>query len=103
MPAALTRSLPRRSAAWRREQTNGSFLLALGFELERDLELRAVRLDLAVLDLHVELRDLGNAEIAQRLAGAGHRGCGCLLPRFAARADQLDDFVDAFAHVVALG
>src|SRR6185369_4387854 len=35
--------------------------------LEGDLHLGAVRQDLAVLEMHVELRDLGDAEVAQRL------------------------------------
>ena len=43
--------------------------LELIFELERDLDLRPVALDLAVLEHHIELTHLGDAQIPQVLAG----------------------------------
>ena len=48
-------------------------------ELERDAELGAVGLDLAVgVQLQIQLYDLGDAQIAQRLAGAADRRRGGL-------------------------
>src|SRR5919197_1346574 len=66
--------------------------------LERHLHLGAIGEHLAALELHVELRHLGDAEIAQRLRGALDRGPGRLLPRVRAGADQLDDLVHALRH-----
>ena len=52
----------------------------------------------ALLELHVELDDLGDPEIAQALRRTFDGGrCGTL-PRFAARTDELDDLVDALCH-----
>src|SRR4051794_12972523 len=62
---------------------------------ERHLQLGAEQLDLAVLELHVLRRDLSDAEVAEGLRRALDRGPRRLLPRLAARADKLDDFVDA--------
>src|SRR5215207_11670283 len=62
---------------------------------ERHLQLGAEQLDLAVLELHVLRRDLGDAQVAERLRRALDRGPRRLLPRLTARADKLDDFVDA--------
>src|SRR6478752_10759114 len=69
-------------------------------ELERDVQLGAVGLDLALgVKLQIELDDLGDTEVAQGFSGAAdRRGCG-LLPGFLAGADQLDDLVDALRHV----
>src|SRR3954451_2698962 len=64
-------------------------------ELERHFQLGAEQLDLAVLELHVLRRDLGDAQVAERLRRALDGGARRLLPRLAARADELDDFVDA--------
>src|SRR5262245_47596873 len=74
--------------------TGGSLLLVL----ERDLDLRAVGDGLAFLDLHVELLDLGDAQIAERAPGALDGGGRRLLPRLRAGSDELDDLVHALGH-----
>src|SRR5947199_124002 len=66
--------------------------------LERHLHLGAIGAHLALLELHVELGDFGDAEIAQRLRGALDSGLGCLFPGVGAGADQLDDLVHALRH-----
>src|SRR5438093_1365085 len=66
--------------------------------LERDLHLGAIGAHLAVLDLQVELGNLGDAQVAQRLRRLVDRGRGGLLPRVGARPDQLDHPVDALRH-----
>src|SRR5439155_16745927 len=66
--------------------------------LERDLHLGAIRSHLAVLDLQVELRDLGDAQDAQRLGRLVDGGGRGLLPRVRAGPDQLDHLVDALRH-----
>src|SRR5205807_765974 len=80
-----------------RPAERAGYLLA-ALELEGHLDLGAVRLDLAVLHLHVLLHHLGDAQIPEALRGLTHgRGCG-LLPGFRAGPDQLDDLVDALGH-----
>src|SRR5438552_14036667 len=69
------------------------------FVLERNLDLRSIALDLTVFQLHVELRDLGDTQVAQLLRRLPDRSGGRLLPGLGAGADQLDDFVDALWHV----
>src|SRR5205814_409651 len=71
---------------------------AAAFVLERELHLGAVGRDLALLDHHVLLDDLGDAQVAQRLRGAIDCRLGGLLPGIGAGADQLDHFVDALGH-----
>src|SRR4051812_44990087 len=73
----------------------GQRSVAALLELERHLQLGPEQLDLAVLELHVLRRDLGDAQVAERLRRALDGGPRRLLPRLAARADELDDFVDA--------
>src|ERR1700742_4507306 len=71
------------------------------FELEGHVELGAIGLDLALgVELHVELDDFRDAEIAQRLRGALDRDGRGLLPGSLAGADQFDDLVDAVRHDV---
>jgi NAD(P)-dependent dehydrogenase (short-subunit alcohol dehydrogenase family) len=72
-----------------------AFLAAL--VLERELDLRPVG-HLAVLEVHVECRDLGNAQVAQRLARSRDRRVRGLLPGLRARPDELDDFVNTLCH-----
>src|SRR5215207_483016 len=62
---------------------------------ERHLQLGAEQLDLTVLELHVLRRDLGDTQVAERLRRTLDGGPRRLLPRLAARADELDDLVDA--------
>src|SRR5579864_2744640 len=77
-------SAPRRTPARAVELERLSWLplpaFFTAFELEGDLQLRTVRRHLAVLHLHVELDDLGDAQIAQRLGSPAHGDCGRLLP-----------------------
>src|SRR6266581_1061676 len=76
-----------------------SFGSRITFVLERNLDLRPIALDLTVFQLHVELRDLGDTQVAQLLRRLPDRSGGRLLPGLGAGADQLDDFVDALWHV----
>ena len=50
---------------WRRQAKSREVVSGLVLERERDA--RAVRDDLAILDLHVELTDLGDTQVAERL------------------------------------
>src|SRR5512136_1206366 len=70
--------------------------------LERDLDLDPVGAHFAVFDLHIELGDLGDAEVAQGFRRSLDGGCGGLFPRLGAGSDQLDDFIDALGHVALL-
>src|SRR5262249_61769198 len=54
--------------------------LALAFELERDLHLRAICFDLSILELHVLFQDLRDPEISQGFAGHIDRGLRRLFP-----------------------
>src|SRR5438093_6324098 len=70
----------------------------VAFVFERHLELGPIALDLAVLQLHVELRDLRHTQVAQCFPRAlDRRGSGSL-PGLRAGPDQLDDLVDALGH-----
>jgi hypothetical protein len=55
---------------------------------------RAVRHDLAVLDLHVELGDFGDAQVAQRFSRRLDRRLRGVLPGDRAGADDLGDAID---------
>lgn len=55
----------------------------------------------SVFHLHVELVDLRDAKILERLAGGVHGAGRGFLPGCGAGSDQFDDFVNAFAHGVA--
>src|SRR5579859_4465189 len=66
--------------------------------LEREPHFRAIALDLAILEMAIQLRHLGHAQIAQRLPRALDRGLGRFLPRLRGCTDQLDDLVDALRH-----
>src|SRR3982075_3067921 len=72
--------------------------LFLAFELEGDLRLGAVGLHFAVLHLHVQLRDLDDAQISQGLGSLRNRCARGLLPGLGAGPDQFDDLVDAIGH-----
>src|SRR6266576_388789 len=72
--------------------------------LEGQQHARAIRLYLAVLDLHVLLHDLGNSQVTQRARSGFNRILCGGLPRHRARADYFHDFIDRvrnstlFAH-----
>src|ERR1041385_7134358 len=76
-----------------------SFRSCVAFVLERNLDLRPIALDLTVSQLHVELGNLGDTQVAQFLRRLFDRSGGRLLPGLGAGTDQLDDFVDALWHV----
>ena len=85
----------------------GSFAeLSLALELERDFHLRAIRFDFSILELQVLLHNLRDPKVPQRFPGPINCSFRGLLPRFGARADQLNDFVtdlamtSSFAHPV---
>src|SRR6195952_6006864 len=68
-------------------------------ELERDLDLGAIGFDPALgVELHIELHDFGDAQFAQRFAGAVDRYLGGFFPGILAGADQFDDLVNAISH-----
>ena len=71
---------------------------AFAFVLEGDADARPISFDLPVLELHVELDDFRDSQVAQCLAGANDRGRSCLLPRLRAGSYQLDYLVDIFRH-----
>src|SRR3989442_5309600 len=77
---------------------DASAMASAAFILERHLDLCPIALDFAVLQLHVELRDLRHTQITQRLGRAFHRRARRFLPGLRAGADQLDDFVDTLWH-----
>src|SRR6476646_8655466 len=68
------------------------------FVLERHLHLGPIALDLAVLELHVELADLGDAQVAQGLGRSLDRRGRGFLPGLTAGANQLDHLIDALGH-----
>src|SRR5262249_22128440 len=72
--------------------------VSVALVLEAQLNLGAIGADLAVLELEVELGDLRDPQIAQRLRRFRDRSRGGLLPRLGAGPHQLDDLVDALGH-----
>src|SRR5687767_12255617 len=77
--------------------------LRLAVVLERDVDARAIRGDLALLDGEVQLHDLADAQIAQRLGGGLDGVLRGLFPRLRARTYHFGDAIDAFRHVPSLG
>src|ERR687898_1718352 len=86
----------------RRRAAPGPAVCGLGVAaplvLERDLEPGAVGPDPAVLDLQVELDDLGDPEVPEGLGRRLDRGRRRLLPGLGARPDELGDPIDAVGH-----
>src|SRR5690242_4972287 len=80
-----------RGARSERPATRRAAILRGPFVLEGDLHPGAVREHLAVLEMHVELRDLGDTEVAERLRRPLDGRLRGFLPGLLARADQLDD------------
>jgi len=62
--------------------------------LERQHHSRAVRLHFAVLNLHVQLHNLGNAQITQRIGSGLYRILCRIVPGLRARADYLHYLID---------
>ena len=71
--------------------------------LERQRNPRAISDDLAVLDLHVELADFGDAQVAQRRRSGLDGVLRGVLPRDLARADDVRDAVDGGVGSLLLG
>src|SRR6185369_5866847 len=76
-----------------------------GLVLERQRNLGPEGDDLAAFDLHVELVDFCDTQVAQRPGGGLHGPSCSFLPRGRARADDLRDAIDAgfgflLGHVV---
>src|SRR5205823_1604504 len=71
--------------------------------LEGQGEPRAELHHLAVLDLDVELLDLGNAQVVQRAGRGANRILRRVLPRRAARADDLGNAIDRAAAFLCHG
>src|SRR4051794_2416176 len=66
--------------------------------LERNLDLCPVGLDLAVVQLHVQLNHLRDAEVPQTFAGALDCGLGRIFPGLRAGPYEFDNFVNALSH-----
>ena len=64
------------------------------FVLEGQLHARAVRQHFAVLDVHVHLYNLGNAQITQGFSGGFHRILCRILSGLRARANYLHYLID---------
>ena len=64
--------------------------------LERQLQTGAVSDDFAALDLHVQLGDFRDTQIAKRPAGRLYCALRRILPRRLAAANDIDDAVYAF-------
>ena len=77
-------------------------LLIAALVFERQLHPGPVRDYFPIIDLHIQLDDFCDAQIAQRpgrqLHGIGSR----FLPRFTACPNQLDNLVDTLRHISLL-
>src|SRR6476659_2995764 len=65
------------------------------FVFEGDLDLGAVKLNLAVADSHVLRHDLRYAKLAQMFSGLLNHVLGSVFPAFGASADEFDNVVNA--------
>jgi hypothetical protein len=87
--------------AARRGWLNSKALASSALELERHVELGPIGFNFSLfVQLHIELDDLRNAQIAQGLCGSLHCVGGGIFPGFVAGPDQFYDLVDAIRHVV---
>ena len=68
----------------------------MAFVFEGDLDLGAVKLNLAVADSHVLRHDLRYAQLAQMFSGLLDHVLGSVFPAFGASADEFDNVVNAF-------
>src|SRR2546425_4404657 len=66
--------------------------------LEGQLHLRAVGDDGAFFELHVELDDFGDAEVAKACGGHLYGGSRRFLPGFGGGADEFDGLLNALWH-----
>jgi hypothetical protein len=78
----------------RKDRKSSAFALIL----EGQFDLRSIGFDLAVIYVHVELRNFGDAQVSQGFGRAVHGSLGCLFPRLGAGAYELDDLVNAVSH-----
>src|SRR6476469_1776753 len=67
----------------------------MAFVFEGDLDLGAVKLNLAVADSHVLRHDLRYAQLAQMFSGLLNHVLGSVFPAFGASADEFDNVVNA--------
>src|SRR6476660_5803670 len=67
----------------------------MAFVFEGDLDLGAVKLNLAVADSHVLRHDLRYAQLAQMFSGLLNHVLGSAFPAFGASADEFDNVVNA--------
>src|SRR3954471_12752547 len=70
-----------------------------GSVLEREREPCTELRDFSVLDLHVELLDLGDAQVAQRAGRGLHGAARRVFPRLRAGADDFGDTINSIAAV----
>src|SRR6478735_3869282 len=69
-------------------------LHVMAFVFEGDLDLGAVKLNLAVADSHVLRHDLRYAKLAQMFSGLLNHVLGSAFPAFGASADEFDNVVN---------
>jgi hypothetical protein len=62
--------------------------------LERDLHFGPICDNVSLLDLHVKVRDLGDAKIAKRCRGRSNGRTSRLFPGCGAGTNEFHDFVD---------
>src|SRR5271166_3012776 len=93
---------PARPVEPRRLRQSSPWVSVLALVLERDLELGAIGLDLAVVDHQILLDDFGDAQVPEAQGGALDRRPGSPLPRFLARADQLNHLINSVGHTFLL-
>src|SRR6476619_5480161 len=70
-------------------------LHVMAFVFEGDLDLGAVKLNLAVADSHVLRHYLRYAQLAQMFSGLLNHVLGSVFPAFGASADEFDNVVNA--------
>src|SRR5438270_413873 len=75
----------------------GDLLLA-AVVFERDVDACSIGGDLAILDGHVELVDLGHAQVADGLCGCFDGVSSSGFPVFGAGPNYLSDAIDAIGH-----
>src|SRR5687767_4290397 len=75
----------------------------LAVVLEGQRQTRPELHDLAVLDPHVQLLDLGDAQVAQGTCGGVDRIARRVFPRVGAGADDLGDAIDGAAAFLSHG
>src|SRR5664279_1606417 len=101
-PGSAAATSAQSSATTRRRGLAPASRSNLVLVFERQRYPRAVGHDLAAVDLHVQLHDVRNAQVAQRTGGGGHGALDGVFPRYRAGADNFSDAIYAFACLTLL-